>query len=124
MEIGIIGLGRMGGNMVTRLLHKGHRVVVFNRSPGPVKEKETEGAIGTYTLEDFVAKFEERPRVMWTMVPAGDPTTDFIRRLTELAEPGDIIIDGANSNWKTALQDAAGVKARNMHYMDAGTSGG
>ncbi|MBM2811352.1 MAG: 6-phosphogluconate dehydrogenase (decarboxylating) [Chloroflexi bacterium] len=124
MEIGIVGLGRMGGNMVSRLLRKGHRVIAYNRSPGPVKEKEAEGAVGSYAVDEFVAKFKERPRVMWLMLPAGAPTTDTIRRLTETAEPGDIIIDGGNTNWKLALDDAALVKARGMHYADAGTSGG
>jgi len=124
MEIGMIGLGRMGGNMATRLLHKGHRVIAFNRSPGPVQEKEAEGAKGAYSLEDFVAAFEERPRVMWVMVPAGAPTTDMIKRLTELAEPGDVIVDGGNTNWKLAVQDAALVTERAMHYLDSGTSGG
>jgi len=124
MEIGIVGLGRMGGNMASRLLQHGHRVVVFNRSPGPVTEKENEGAIGSHTLETFVAAFEERPRVMWVMVPAGPPTTDTIRRLAELGEAGDIVVDGGNTNWKLALQDAAAVKERGLHYLDAGTSGG
>ncbi|MEA2641616.1 MAG: 6-phosphogluconate dehydrogenase [Chloroflexota bacterium] len=124
MEIGLIGLGRMGGNMVSRLLQKGHRVIAYNRSPAPVKEKEGEGAVGTYSLDAFVAAFQERPRVMWVMVPAGDTTTQMIQRLIELGEPGDIIVDGANSNWKEALQDATRVKARGMHYLDAGTSGG
>ncbi|MBI4213026.1 MAG: decarboxylating 6-phosphogluconate dehydrogenase [Chloroflexi bacterium] len=124
MEIGIYGLGRMGGNMVTRLIKKGHRVIASNRSPGPVKDKEGEGAVGAYSLEEFVSKLQERPRVMWTMVPAGDVTAQAIVKLTELAQAGDIIIDGGNSNWKIALQDAEIVKARGMHYLDAGTSGG
>jgi len=124
MEIGMLGLGRMGGNMATRLLRKGHRVIAFNRSPGPVKEKEAEGAKGAYSIEDFVAAFEEHPRIMWVMVPAGAPTTDMIKRLTELAEPGDIIVDGGNTNWKLAVQDAALVTERGMHYLDSGTSGG
>src|SRR5690242_14156149 len=106
MEIGMIGLGRMGGNMASRLLQKGHRVIVFNRSPGPVKEKESEGAVGSYAIQEFVGKFQERPRVMWVMLPAGDLTTAMIRQLTELGDAGDIIIDGANSNWKIAMKDA------------------
>jgi 6-phosphogluconate dehydrogenase len=124
MEIGMIGLGRMGGNMATRLLRKGHRVIAYNRSEGPVRAAEAEGAIGTSSLQDFVATFEQRPRAMWVMVPAGDPTTETIASLAELGDAGDIIIDGGNSNWQLALQDAARVKARGMHYLDAGTSGG
>jgi 6-phosphogluconate dehydrogenase len=124
MEIGVVGLGRMGGNMASRLLQRGHRVVVFNRSPGPVTEKENEGAVGSHTLEGFVAAFQQGPRIMWVMVPAGPPTTDTIRRLAELGEAGDIIVDGGNTNWKLALQDAEAVKSHGLHYLDAGTSGG
>jgi 6-phosphogluconate dehydrogenase len=124
MEIGMIGLGRMGSNMADRLLRQRHRVIAYDHSPGPVKEREGQGAVGAYTLEEFVARFEQRPRVMWVMVPAGGPTTETIGRLAELGEAGDIVIDGGNTNWKLALQDAAGVKARGMHYLDAGTSGG
>jgi 6-phosphogluconate dehydrogenase len=124
VEVGMIGLGRMGGNMASRLLQKGHRVIVLNRSPGPVQEKEAEGAIGSHAVEEFVAKFTDRPRAMWVMLPAGELTSDMIRRLTELGEPGDIVIDGANSNWKIALQDAEIAKAKGLRYLDAGTSGG
>jgi 6-phosphogluconate dehydrogenase len=124
MEIGMIGLGRMGGNMATRLLSQGHRVIVYDRSAEAVGGREAEGAIGAHAVDEFVTRFENRPRVMWVMLPAGDATTATIRRLTELGDPGDIIIDGGNTNWKLALQDAAGVKARGMHYMDVGTSGG
>ena len=120
----MVGLGRMGGNMASRLLKKGHRVIVLNRSPGPVKEKEAEGAVGSYAVDEFVGKFNDRPRVMWVMLPAGGLTTDMIRQLTERGNPGDIVIDGGNSNWRVALQDAEIVKAAGMHYMDAGTSGG
>jgi 6-phosphogluconate dehydrogenase len=124
MEMGMVGLGRMGGNMALRLIKRGHRVVVFDVSPEAVKAKSAQGAVGGASWEDFVAKFETKPRVMWIMVPAGDPTTQAIDKLIALADPGDIIIDGGNTNWKLALQDAARVKAKGMHYMDAGTSGG
>jgi 6-phosphogluconate dehydrogenase len=123
-EIAMIGLGRMGGNMASRLLQKGHRVIVFNRSPGPVAEKEAEGAVGTHAIEELVAKFTDRPRVIWVMLPAGQLTSDMIGRLSELGEAGDIVIDGGNSNWKIALQDAEVAKAQGLHYLDAGTSGG
>ena len=124
MEMGMVGLGRMGGNMVLRLLKKGHRLVAFDQSADAVKAHVALGAAGANTLEDFIRAFQDRPRVMWVMVPAGDPTTQTIKQLTELGEPGDIIIDGGNTNWKLALQDAAGVRAKGLHYMDAGTSGG
>src|SRR5256712_12862345 len=124
MEMGMIGLGRMGGNMVLRLLKRGLRMIAFDRSVDSVKRHEVRGAVGANSLEELVQKFEHKPRVMWVMVPAGDPTTQTINKLVELGEPGDIIIDGGNTNWKLALQDAARVKAKGMHYMDAGTSGG
>ena len=124
MEMGMVGLGRMGGNMVLRLLKRGHRMIAFDRSADAVKSHEGQGAVGTHSLEEFVKKFKDKPRVMWVMVPAGDPTTQTINELVSLGSPGDIIIDGGNTNWKLALEDAARVKAKGMHYMDAGTSGG
>ncbi len=124
MEIGFIGLGRMGGNMALRLLKRGHRVVAFDLSAEAVKRHADAGAAGATSWEDFIAKFQDRPRVMWIMVPAGDPTTQTIDRLIELGDPGDIIVDGGNTNWKIALADCARIKAKGMHYMDAGTSGG
>src|SRR5882762_1246180 len=124
MEMGMVGLGRMGGNMVLRLLKRGHTLVAFDQSPDAVKAKVDAGAAGANTLEDFVKAFKDRPRVMWIMVPAGDPTTQTIDKLVALGDPGDIIIDGGNTNWKLAMQDCARVKAKGLHYMDAGTSGG
>ena len=124
MEMGMVGLGRMGGNMVLRLLKRGHRMIAYDRSADSVKVHEARGAVGAHSLEEFVKKFEGKPRVMWVMVPAGDPTTQTINELVKLGHAGDIIIDGGNTNWKLALEDAARVKAKGMHYMDAGTSGG
>jgi 6-phosphogluconate dehydrogenase len=124
MEMGMVGLGRMGGNMALRLIKRGHRVVAFDLSAEAVKAKASQGAVGAGSWEEFVANFQSRPRVMWIMVPAGDPTTQAIDKLIALGAAGDIIIDGGNTNWKMALQDAARVKAKGMHYMDAGTSGG
>jgi 6-phosphogluconate dehydrogenase len=124
MEMGMVGLGRMGGNMALRLIKRGHRVVAFDLSAEAVKAKAAQGAVGAGSWEDFVARFQDRPRVMWIMVPAGDPTTQAVDKLIALGNPGDIIIDGGNTNWKIALEDAARVKAKGMHYMDAGTSGG
>jgi 6-phosphogluconate dehydrogenase len=124
MEMGMVGLGRMGGNMVLRLLKRGHRMIAYDRSADTVKAHVAQGAVGAGSLKELVKKFEGKPRVMWVMVPAGDPTTQTINELVELGDPGDIIIDGGNTNWKLALEDAARVKAKGMHYMDAGTSGG
>jgi 6-phosphogluconate dehydrogenase len=124
MEMGMVGLGRMGGNMVLRLMKRGHRMIAYDRSDDAIKAHEGQGAVGAHSLEEFVKKFETRPRIMWVMVPAGDPTTQTINELIRWGEPGDIIIDGGNTNWKLAIDDASRVKAKGMHYMDAGTSGG
>jgi 6-phosphogluconate dehydrogenase len=124
MEMGMVGLGRMGGNMVLRLMKRGHRMIAYDRSADAVKEKASQGAIPAVSVQEFVKAFQSKPRVMWVMVPAGDPTTEAIDQLSELGDPGDIIIDGGNTNWKIAMGDAARVKAKGMHYMDAGTSGG
>ncbi len=124
MEIGFVGLGRMGGNMALRLLKRGHRVIGFDLSQAAVQSYASQGTVGANSWEEFVKKYETKPRIMWIMVPAGDPTTEAINKLIELGDPGDIIIDGGNTNWKVALQDCARVKAKGMHYMDAGVSGG
>ncbi len=124
MEMGMVGLGRMGGNMVLRLMKRGHRMIAFDRSSDAVREKAAQGAVPAFSVVEFVEKFQSKPRVMWVMVPAGDPTTEAIDELVDLGDPGDIIIDGGNTNWKVAMGDAARVKAKGMHYMDAGTSGG
>jgi 6-phosphogluconate dehydrogenase len=114
----------MGGNMATRLVKRGHRVVGFDVSPAAVETLAKQGTVAAPSWDEFVKRFETRPRVMWIMVPAGDPTTQAIDKLIELGEAGDIIVDGGNTNWKVALQDCARVKAKGMHYVDAGTSGG
>ncbi|TMD53736.1 MAG: decarboxylating 6-phosphogluconate dehydrogenase [Chloroflexi bacterium] len=124
MEMAMVGLGRMGGNMVSRLLRAGHRMIAYDQSAEVVQAKVGEGAIGAGSLEEMVGKFEQKPRVVWVMVPAGDPTTQTIAKLGTLLEAGDIVIDGGNTNWQLALKDAEGLKARGMHYLDAGTSGG
>ncbi|MBX6340890.1 MAG: decarboxylating 6-phosphogluconate dehydrogenase [Thermomicrobiaceae bacterium] len=123
MELAILGLGRMGGNMVRRLLRDGHRVVAYNRSPGPTRELETEGAIGAYSVEEVVQKLTP-PRVVWMMIPAGDPVDYMIQALLPLLSPGDILIDGGNSNWRDSLRRAQDVKSRGINYLDVGTSGG
>jgi 6-phosphogluconate dehydrogenase len=124
MEMGIVGLGRMGGNMTLRLIKRGHRIIGFDLSQEAVQAHAAQGAVGAGGWEDFVAKFQSRPRIMWIMVPAGDPTTKAINTLIGLGDPGDVIVDGGNTNWKVALEDSARVKAKGMHYMDAGVSGG
>jgi 6-phosphogluconate dehydrogenase len=105
-------------------MKRGHRMIAYDRSADAVKEKASQGAIPALSVQEFVKAFQSKPRVMWVMVPAGDPTTEAIDQLSELGDPGDIIIDGGNTNWKIAMGDAARVKAKGMHYMDAGTSGG
>jgi 6-phosphogluconate dehydrogenase len=124
VQLGMVGLGRMGGNMVTRLLRKGHHVVAFDRSGEAVAKAESDGGTGAHSLEELVEKIQERPRVVWVMVPAGDPTSQTIKQLSELCEAGDIVIDGGNTNWKMALDDAAVLQGKGLHYLDAGTSGG
>jgi 6-phosphogluconate dehydrogenase len=124
MEMAMIGLGRMGGNMVSRLLKAGHRMIAFDQSPAAVEAKVDEGAVGASSLAELAAAFTEKPRIVWVMVPAGDPTTQTIAALSAVLEPGDIVIDGGNTNWQLAIKDAEGIKAKRMHYLDAGTSGG
>jgi 6-phosphogluconate dehydrogenase len=124
VEIGIVGLGRMGGNMATRLLQHGHRVVAYDRSAEAVAVAKGAGATAAGSLEDFARALQQRPRVMWVMLPAGAPTSDTLGALAGLGSRGDIVIDGGNTNWKVALQDAAAVQAKGLQYLDAGTSGG
>jgi len=122
MQLGMIGLGRMGANMVRRLLKGGHRCVVFDRSPKPVDELVQEKAEGSSSLQDLVEKLE-KPRAVWLMVPAAavDPTLADLRRHVE-AE--DIIIDGGNSYYVDDLRRAKELAAERIHYVDVGTSGG
>ena len=110
--------------MALRLVKRGHRVVGFDVSPQAVDAHAKQGTVAAPSWEDFVKKFQSKPRVMWIMVPAGDPTTQAIDKLIELGDAGDIIVDGGNTNWKVALDDCARVRAKGMHYVDAGTSGG
>src|SRR5581483_6028508 len=103
MEMAMIGLGRMGGNMVLRLLRRGHRLVVHDRSEEAIQRHEAQGAVGARSLEEVVGTLRSRPRVIWLMLPAGDPTKETIARLAELGEAGDIVVDGGNTNWRLAL---------------------
>src|SRR5882724_3232953 len=124
MQVGMIGLGRMGGNMVARLLQHGQQVVAFDMSAEAVARAEGQGATGAHSIEELMEKLTERPRVAWVMVPAGTPTSQTIKRLAELGEPNDIVIDGGNTYWKDALKDVEVLRAAGMRYLDAGTSGG
>jgi len=123
VELAIVGLGRMGSNMARRLLRGGHRVVVHNRSPEPIRQLEAEGASGAYTPEETVRALA-RPRAIWLMVPAGEPTEQMIERFAPLLEPGDILIDGGNSYWKDSVRRAARLEERGIRFLDVGTSGG
>jgi 6-phosphogluconate dehydrogenase len=122
MQMGMIGLGRMGANMVRRLLRGGHQCVVFDVSPDAVKALAKEGAIGASSLDDFKAKLQ-KPRVAWMMVPAAVVE----KTLTDLSarfEPGDILVDGGNSYYVDDLRRAKALRAKGLHYVDSGTSGG
>ncbi len=122
MQLGMIGLGRMGANMVRRLMKDGHECVVYNRSPEPVKAMEGEGAIGASDLDDFIAKLET-PRVVWLMVPAAVVDQN-IDALVDKLDEGDIIIDGGNSYYKDDIARAKRLQPKGIHYLDVGTSGG
>jgi 6-phosphogluconate dehydrogenase len=113
----------MGGNMVRRLLQGGHQIVAYNRSPGPTKEVEKLGAIAAYSLQEVVAALPP-PRSVWVMVPAGKATEEMVMALAALLAPGDTIIEGGNSHYKEDAPRAAELKKKNIHYLDAGTSGG
>jgi 6-phosphogluconate dehydrogenase len=124
MEIGLYGLGRMGANMVRRLVRVGeHRVVAGNRSPGPVDEVVSEGAEGAYSMEEMVEKLD-KPRAIWVMVPAGDPTEQTLLNFAELMDEGDILIDGGNSYFRDSIRRAKMLHERGLRFLDAGTSGG
>src|ERR1700681_2186484 len=103
MQLGMIGLGRMGANMTTRLQRGGHGVVAYDRDPAAVQRTEGDGAIGASSLGDLVAKLAP-PRAVWIMVPSGDPTDSTIGALLDLLQPGDVIIDGGNSRWTDSKQ--------------------
>ncbi|MEO8288583.1 MAG: phosphogluconate dehydrogenase (NAD(+)-dependent, decarboxylating) [Chloroflexota bacterium] len=124
MELGFIGLGRMGANMVHRLLLGGHRVVAYNRSPDKTREIAELGAVPAFSLEELVGNLKDSPKAVWTMVPAGDPTTLQIQSLIPLLNPDDIIIDGGNSNFRDSIARASMLAEHNIHFMDVGTSGG
>jgi 6-phosphogluconate dehydrogenase len=119
----MIGLGRMGGNMVRRLMRAGHQCVVSDLSPKNVAELVKEGATGSTSLDDFVARLA-KPRAAWIMVPAGDPTEQTVHALAAKFETGDTIIDGGNSYFKDDVRRSQDLKRKGIHYVDVGTSGG
>ncbi len=122
MQLGMVGLGRMGANIVRRIMKDGHTAVVSDTSAEAVAQLESEGAVGSTSLEDFVSKLE-RPRAVWVMIPAGI-TTRVVNQIAELLEPGDIIIDGGNSRYHDDIKRAKSLKDKGIHYVDIGTSGG
>jgi len=123
MEIGMIGLGRMGGNMTIRLLQGGHQVVVFARDPAKVQAATARGAQGAESLADLSRKLKP-PRAAWIMLPAGEPTESAVRSLEQSFESGDTIVDGGNSNYKQSIQRAERLRQRGISFVDVGTSGG
>ncbi len=123
MQIGMIGLGRMGMNMARRLLKGNHSVVVYNRTQEKVRVIEKEGAKGSVSLEELVSKLET-PRVAWMMLPAGDIVDEHIKSMSGLLNDGDILIDGGNSYYKDDMRRASLLAPLGIHYLDAGISGG
>jgi 6-phosphogluconate dehydrogenase len=119
----MIGLGRMGANMTTRLIRGGHTMVAYDRDPAAVKRSAGDGATGASSLADLVSKLSA-PRAVWIMVPAGDPTDSTIGELLGLLQPGDVIIDGGNSRWTDSKQRYLRCKDKGVSFVDAGTSGG
>jgi len=123
MEIGFIGLGKMGMNMVTRLQRDRHRVVVYDRTAELIKQAEGQGCVGASSLAELVSKLAT-PRALWVMVPSGAPTEETVRAVAALLQAGDVIIDGGNTKFHDDVRRAAELKKKSIHYIDAGTSGG
>jgi 6-phosphogluconate dehydrogenase len=123
MQLGMVGLGRMGANMVERLLERGHECVVYDRNPEAVRALAARGAEGAASLEDLTRRLH-RPRAVWIMVPAGPPTEETVMALAEYLQTDDILIDGGNTYFKDDIRRAKVLQARGLHYVDVGTSGG
>mgnify|MGYP001073120759 CR=1 FL=1 len=123
MQLGIIGLGRMGGNIARRLMKDGHTTVVYDRSADAVKALAADGSTAASSLEDLVAKLE-KPAAVWVMLPAGAPTEDTTTALAGMLKPGDTIIDGGNTFYKDDIRRAKALAEKRLHYVDVGTSGG
>ena len=123
MQLGIIGLGRMGGNIARRLMRKDHQTVVFDHDQSAVAALAADGAVGADSLEALISKLSA-PRTVWVMLPAGDPTESTIQALANLLEPDDVVIDGGNSFYKDDIRRAKTLAEKKLHYVDVGTSGG
>ncbi len=123
MQLGMVGLGRMGAGIVRRLMKDGHRCVGYDVSPDAVKALEADGATGSTSLADFVAKLE-KPRSVWVMVPAGAITDTTIDALADVLEPGDVVIDGGNTHYVDDIRHADSLREQGIHHVDCGTSGG
>jgi 6-phosphogluconate dehydrogenase len=124
MQLGFVGLGKMGGNMVHRIHRDSdHQVVAFDFNADAVSQAESHGASGAGSLEELVSKLDA-PRMVWLMVPAGDPTQQTVDALAGLLEAGDTIIDGGNTNWHDDVRRASALDDQGIHYIDVGTSGG
>ena len=123
MQLGMVGLGRMGAGIVRRLMADGHRCVGYDVFPDAVKALEADGALGSSSLQEFASKLE-KPRAAWVMVPAGDITDTTITALSEVLEPGDTIIDGGNTHYIEDIRHANALREKGIHHVDVGTSGG
>ena len=123
MQLGMVGLGRMGSGLVRRLTRDGHHCVGYDHNADAVKALESEGIAGASSLEEFASKLD-KPRTAWVMVPAGDITSQTIRAVADVFEPGDVIIDGGNTHYHDDIRHAAELRAKGIHHVDVGTSGG
>ena len=123
MQLGLIGLGRMGSGMTRRLMKGGHQLVVYDRSSQVVAAVAGDGAVGASSLEDLGQKLKP-PRIFWLMIPAGPPVDDTIQRLSGVLSPGDVIVDGGNSNYKDSMRRAELLRSQQVEFLDTGVSGG
>ena len=123
MDIGFVGLGKMGMNMVTRFRKKDHRAIVYDRAADLIKQAEQQGCIASSVLEDMESKLS-KPRAIWIMVPSGQPTEETVQAVGTFFEPDDVIIDGGNTKFHHDVRRAFELKTRGIQYLDAGTRGG